>query len=203
MLISPFPQSNGPFELLPVVNEFFQLARLPPGSIRLRSYGGRSLFNGLLSAPAMRKRAGVLDVLNHFPDARFFLVGDSGEQDLELYAEVARARPDQVLAIFVRDAGPRAVPPLDDPTGVAAYTLGLFDGGGSGSGSPGAGTPSSPTTPTGRRAAGRHPARSMSEAPPESPPEPLPLACAAPPELVADAAPGSPATGLGLPPKGQ
>ena len=111
MLTFPFPQSNGPFELLPVVNEFFQLARLPPGSIRLRSYGGRSLFNGLLSAPAMRKRAGVLDVLNHFPDARFFLVGDSGEQDLELYAEVARARADQVLAIFVRDAGPRAVPP--------------------------------------------------------------------------------------------
>ncbi|KAI9067975.1 hypothetical protein FKP32DRAFT_1588164 [Trametes sanguinea] len=96
--------SNGPFELLPVVNEFLQISQLPPGSVRLRSYGGRSLFNGLLSAPAMRKRTGVLDVLNHFPDARFFLVGDSGEQDLELYAEIARERPDQILGIFIRDA---------------------------------------------------------------------------------------------------
>ena len=72
----------------------------------------------------MRKRAGVLDVLNHFPDARFFLVGDSGEQDLELYAEIARERPDQILGVFIRDASARddrALRPLDDPTGAAAY----------------------------------------------------------------------------------
>ncbi|OBZ73687.1 Phosphatidate phosphatase APP1, partial [Grifola frondosa] len=89
--------SNGPFELLPVVNQFFQVSQLPPGSVRLRSYGGRSLFNGLLSAPAMRKRAGVLDVLNHFPDAKFVLVGDSGEQDLELYAGSRRSARSRFL----------------------------------------------------------------------------------------------------------
>ena len=74
----------------------------------------------------MRKRSAVVDVLNHFPDARFLLVGDSGEQDLELYAEVARARPEQILAIFIRDAGARgdgAPPPLDDPTGTGALEL--------------------------------------------------------------------------------
>ncbi|KAI0917865.1 hypothetical protein AcV5_002696 [Taiwanofungus camphoratus] len=111
--------SNGPFELLPVVNEFFQLTRLPPGSIRLRSYGGRSLFSGLLSAPAARKRQGVLDVLESFPDAQFILVGDSGEQDLELYSSIAKERPTQILAIFIRDAGPAegGTMPLDDPTG--------------------------------------------------------------------------------------
>ena len=48
---------------------------------------GRSLFNGILSAPATRKRAGVVDILSAFPDSCFFLIGDSGEQDLELYAE--------------------------------------------------------------------------------------------------------------------
>jgi len=57
------------------------------GSIKLRSYAGRSLFNGLLTAPAARKRAGVVDVLDSFPDSQFFLIGDTGEQDLELYAE--------------------------------------------------------------------------------------------------------------------
>lgn len=73
----------------------------------------------------MRKRTGVLDVLNHFPDARFFLVGDSGEQDLELYAEIARDRPDQILGIFIRDAsggpGESSVRPLDDPIGRDAW----------------------------------------------------------------------------------
>jgi phosphatidate phosphatase APP1 len=72
--------SNGPFELLPVITEFFKLSQLPAGSIKLRSYAGRSLFNGIMTAPAERKRAGVNDVLDHFPQSRFILVGDSGEQ---------------------------------------------------------------------------------------------------------------------------
>lgn len=57
------------------------------GSIKLRSYAGRSLFSGLLTAPAARKRASVVEILNAFPDSQFVLIGDSGEQDLELYAE--------------------------------------------------------------------------------------------------------------------
>jgi phosphatidate phosphatase APP1 len=61
------------------------------GSIKLRSYAGRSLFSGLLSAPAARKRAGVQEILHAFPESRFFLIGDSGEQDLELYAECDRS----------------------------------------------------------------------------------------------------------------
>ncbi|KAA1468924.1 hypothetical protein DENSPDRAFT_834421 [Dentipellis sp. KUC8613] len=118
--------SNGPFELLPVINDFFQLAQLPPGSIRLRSYGTRSLFNGLLSAPATRKRAGVQDVLTSFPNSRFILVGDSGEQDLELYAAFARERPQQVLAIFVRDVNTYddGEGGVEDPTGHAVLESG-------------------------------------------------------------------------------
>ncbi|KAH9175958.1 hypothetical protein EDB89DRAFT_2066151 [Lactarius sanguifluus] len=95
--------SNGPFELLPVISAFFQLARLPTGSVRLRSYGTRSLFSGLLSAPAERKRDGVVEVLNSFPDSGFILIGDSGEQDLELYADVAKEYSQQILCIFIRD----------------------------------------------------------------------------------------------------
>ncbi|TBU47533.1 hypothetical protein BD309DRAFT_988005 [Dichomitus squalens] len=169
--------SNSPFELLPVVNEFLQLSDLPPGSVRLRSYGGRSLFNGLLSAPAMRKRAAVVDVLNHFPDARFFLVGDSGEQDLELYAEFARERPEQILAIFIRDARARdddSVHPLDDPTGVEAFRWSMD----AGLTTPG----SAPTQTSGRfsqamrRANSKLPLRSMSQsdAVPQPPPPAAP-----------------------------
>jgi len=117
--------SNGPFEILPILNEFFPLAKLPPGSIKLRSYAGRSLFNGLLSAPAARKRQGVIDVLNSFPESQFILVGDSGEQDMELYTTVAVERPQQVLAVFIRDArGPpngEKPQPVDDPTGATAH----------------------------------------------------------------------------------
>ncbi|KAH0582395.1 hypothetical protein H2248_010339 [Termitomyces sp. 'cryptogamus'] len=107
--------SNGPFELLPIVNEFFQISQLPPGSIRLKSYAGRSIFHGLLTAPATRKRAGVIDILDSFPESRFILIGDTGEQDMELYAELARERPRQILAVFLRDV--EVGDPIDDPTG--------------------------------------------------------------------------------------
>ncbi len=63
----------------------------------------------------------MVDILNNFPECQFILIGDSGEQDLELYASLAKSRPEQILAIFIRDArfgGPGdPVNSLDDPTG--------------------------------------------------------------------------------------
>ncbi|KAG7444523.1 uncharacterized protein BT62DRAFT_971263 [Guyanagaster necrorhizus] len=107
--------SNGPFELLPVLGDFFNVAHLPPGSIKLKSYAGRSLFSGLLSAPAARKRNAVLEILDSFSHSHFILIGDTGEQDMELYAEFASQRPKQVLAVFIRHA--HNGEPLEDPTG--------------------------------------------------------------------------------------
>jgi hypothetical protein len=80
-----------------------QISDLPQGSIALKSYNGRSFFSALLSDPATRKRANVVDVLDGFPDSKFILIGDSGEQDLELYASIAVERPQQILAVFIRD----------------------------------------------------------------------------------------------------
>lgn len=110
--------SNGPFELLPIISEFLTVSNIPPGSIKLKSYAGRSLFNGLLTAPADRKRAGLLEVLDSFPNCQFLLIGDTGEQDLELYAELAQLRPNQILAMFIRDVDQAVSDPLDDPTGI-------------------------------------------------------------------------------------
>jgi hypothetical protein len=140
---------------LPVVSEFLQVSQLPPGisslplfthalliltpklgSIKLKSYAGRSLFNGLLTAPAARKRAGVLDILTSFPTSQFILVGDTGEQDLELYASLASERPAQVVGVFVRDVNAAGlmkavdgvevlsgmINSIDDPTGARALT---------------------------------------------------------------------------------
>lgn len=64
-------------------------------------------------------------------------MGDSAEQDLELYASLAKERPEQILAIFIRDASTQSlgsvveggVNPLDDPTGASIFeqdgTLGI------------------------------------------------------------------------------
>jgi len=120
------PQSNAPFALLPVINDFFQLAKLPTGSVRLRSHGTRAILSDLLSQPSDRKRDGVLEVLTSFPHSRFILIGDSGEQDLELYAAVARDRPEQILCIFIRDVNTYedGGGGIEDPTGIHALANG-------------------------------------------------------------------------------
>ncbi|KAG6374776.1 hypothetical protein JVT61DRAFT_4153 [Boletus reticuloceps] len=107
--------SNSPFELLPLITQFISVSKLPRGSIRLRSYAGRSLFNGLLSAPGTRKRGNVVEVLDQFPESQFFLIGDSGEQDLELYSALAAERPSQIAGVFIRDVSAVG---LKDPTGL-------------------------------------------------------------------------------------
>ncbi|KAF8327354.1 hypothetical protein F5887DRAFT_1011185 [Amanita rubescens] len=108
--------SNGPNQLLPLVLQFLKVAQLPPGSIKLKSYAPRSLFRELLKAPADRKRDNLVQILDSFEDSKFILVGDSGEQDLELYAQLASLHPEKILGIFIRDVEPD-LPPIRDPTG--------------------------------------------------------------------------------------
>lgn len=96
--------SNSPYELLPIIRDFFSLHEFPKGySLALKYYGGKNLFNGLFEPPAERKKPKVVDVLDSFPNTKFVLFGDSGEQDLELYVAIAKERPEQVLAIAIRD----------------------------------------------------------------------------------------------------
>ncbi|KAG8834561.1 hypothetical protein FRC17_008395 [Serendipita sp. 399] len=118
--------SNSPYGLLPILTEFLQIAEMPRGSLRLRFYGGRSLFGGLWEPAGERKRNGVEHVLNNFRDSKFFLIGDTGEvygeQDLDLYVDLARERPDQILGIFLRD-----VVPLADLPGQLVEDLMLSD----------------------------------------------------------------------------
>ena len=80
------------------------------------------MLSDLLSQPSDRKRDGVLEVLTSFPLSRFILIGDSGEQDLELYAAVARDRPEQILCIFIRDVNTYedGGGGIEDPTGIHA-----------------------------------------------------------------------------------
>lgn len=58
-------QSNSPFELLPVLSEFINVVGYPRGSLKLKFYGGKSLFKGLWEPAGERKRAGVVEV-DHF-----------------------------------------------------------------------------------------------------------------------------------------
>jgi hypothetical protein len=71
--------------------------------LQLVRYTGQSVLQNMLDGPGSRKRTNIVHVMDSFPGGKFILFGDSGEQDLELYVGIAMKRPEQVIAIFIRD----------------------------------------------------------------------------------------------------
>ncbi|RPA95509.1 hypothetical protein L873DRAFT_1829823 [Choiromyces venosus 120613-1] len=93
--------SNSPWQLYPVLKEFFQEAGLPPGSMHLKQYSG--MLQGIFEPVAERKKGTVERVIRDSPNRKWVLVGDSGEADLEVYTEVVQKFPGKVLGVFIRD----------------------------------------------------------------------------------------------------
>lgn len=93
--------SNSPWQMYPVLTSFFKLAGLPPGSFHLKQYTG--MLQGIFEPVAERKKSSLDKLMRDFPDRRFFLVGDSGEADLEVYTDVVLDNPGRILGVFIRD----------------------------------------------------------------------------------------------------
>ncbi|PYI02669.1 actin cytoskeleton organization protein App1 [Aspergillus sclerotiicarbonarius CBS 121057] len=93
--------SNAPWQLYPLLDRYFKLAGLPPGSFHLKQYSG--MLQGIFEPTAERKRGSLEQILRDFPTRKFILVGDSGEADLEVYTDIVLANPGRILGIFIRD----------------------------------------------------------------------------------------------------
>ncbi|WP_225781397.1 App1 family protein [Xenophilus sp. Marseille-Q4582] len=95
--------SASPFQLAPALEDFLRDEAFPAGSLHLReSTRWTTLIPG--SGVSRAHKLGVIaQLLADFPQRRFLLVGDSGEADPEIYAQVAREHPDRIAAIVIRD----------------------------------------------------------------------------------------------------
>ncbi|KAJ5611285.1 hypothetical protein N7510_008004 [Penicillium lagena] len=93
--------SNAPWQLYPLLERYFKMVGLPPGSFHLKQYSG--MLQGIFEPTAERKRGSLEQVLRDFPERKFILVGDSGEADLEVYTDIALANKGRILGIFIRD----------------------------------------------------------------------------------------------------
>lgn len=93
--------SNAPWQLYPLLDRYFKMVGLPPGSFHMKQYSG--MLQGIFEPAAEKKKIPLERILRDFPDRRFILVGDSGEADLEVYTDIALANPGRILGIFIRD----------------------------------------------------------------------------------------------------
>jgi phosphatidate phosphatase APP1 len=80
----------------------FEVHGIPEGPLVLRDYG---ISREMLFSASHRehKLEAIEHILATHPALRFVLLGDSGQQDPEIYAEVAARHPGRILAVYIRD----------------------------------------------------------------------------------------------------
>ena len=96
--------SSSPWQLYEPLNEFLVKSGFPEAALSLKSIRlkDRTILN-LFKKGTETKPVPIEALMWRFPLRQFILVGDSGEQDPEVYAEIYRKYPKQVRAIYIRD----------------------------------------------------------------------------------------------------
>ena len=121
--------SSGPIQLYPPIADFLRDGGFPAGSVHLRETTSFRAALGGLPDSRTHKLAVIRGLLADFPQRRFVLVGDSGEHDPEIYAQIARDHPARIAAIAIRDVSgeSRAAPRYADTfAGVAPERWEIF-----------------------------------------------------------------------------
>lgn len=110
--------SSSPWNLYELLVDFLNLNDVPPGPLLLRDLGlDRTKF--VKEKGHRHKQEKALKLLDAYPHLPFVLIGDSGQEDPAIYAEVARLRPGRILAAYIRDIDPDVSSSLDAVAGNA------------------------------------------------------------------------------------
>ncbi len=96
--------SSSPWQLYQPLIEFMRDAGYPEGTLDLKSvrFRDQTLIE-LFKKGTATKPAQIEPWLQRYPGRRFILIGDSGEQDPEVYGGIWRRYPEQVISILIRN----------------------------------------------------------------------------------------------------
>ncbi len=97
-----FYVSSSPWNLYDVLVEFMQINDIPLGPVMLRDWGVTAT-ELLPTSHGTHKQTAIRQILETYPDLPFILIGDSGQEDPEIYHEVVHDFPGRVLGIYIRD----------------------------------------------------------------------------------------------------
>lgn len=95
-----FYVSHSPWNLYRYLELFLKQNKFPKGPILLRSMS--NLLKRKKQDEKPQKQKEILNLLKTYPNLPFILIGDSGEQDPDIYMEIAEEFPDRILAIYLR-----------------------------------------------------------------------------------------------------
>jgi len=96
--------SSSPWQLYTPLQEFLDDSGFPWATFNLKAvrFRDETLFD-LFRKGTETKPPAIKAVLDRYPGRTFILVGDSGEQDPEVYAALLREYPDQVAEVYIRN----------------------------------------------------------------------------------------------------
>ena len=95
--------SRAPWGLYEVLSAFFARHAIPVGPILFLREWGLSWTHPLPRRAEDHKRALIGHMLDLYRDLPFVLIGDSGQHDPEVYAEIVAAHPGRIAAIYIRN----------------------------------------------------------------------------------------------------
>jgi phosphatidate phosphatase APP1 len=102
-----FYVSSSPWNLYPLLTEFLEHQSIPAGPLVLRDWG----LSGDAALPTRHgahKLGAIRQILDCYPSLPFILIGDSGQEDPEIYRDVVHEYGARILAVYIRDVTPHA-----------------------------------------------------------------------------------------------
>ena len=97
-----FYVSSSPWNLHDVIADFLDAQEIPVGPMLLRDWDiGREMMR-----TRQYKLAQIREIMGTYPSLPFILVGDSGQEDPEIYGELVTEFPGRILAIYIRNVSP-------------------------------------------------------------------------------------------------
>jgi len=95
--------SASPWQLYPPLKEFLYDEGFPRAIWHMKYFGMSKNFSNLWMNSKKLKIPAIANIIKRFPQRNFILIGDAGEYDPEIYREIYRRFPRQILGIYIRN----------------------------------------------------------------------------------------------------
>ena len=96
--------SSSPWQLYDPLQDFLRSSGFPWATMHLKTVRFRDeTLLSLFKKGTETKPAQIEPLLQRYPERRFILIGDSGEQDPEVYGDLAQRYPGQIYRILIRN----------------------------------------------------------------------------------------------------
>jgi len=98
-----FYVSSAPWNLYDLLVEFFRMRDIPAGPVLFLRDWGITRDQILPTRHREHKLSTIRRMLAFYPDLPLLLIGDSGQEDAEIYGEIVAEHPGRVMAVYIRN----------------------------------------------------------------------------------------------------